>query len=67
MAGGRHEDLSSLHVPSLDQSYFFTRHINYMRYNNEIRLPLDKFRCLLTTLIINNKYLLDDYNLEFYK
>ena len=29
-----HDDLSSLHVTTLDQSYFFFRHINYMRYNN---------------------------------
>ena len=31
---GRHDDLSSLHVTALDQSYFFIRHINFMRYNN---------------------------------
>ena len=37
--GGRHEDLSSLHVTSLDQSYFFIRHINYMRYNTIHLLP----------------------------
>ena len=30
---GRHDDLSSLHVTSLDQSYFFIRHINFKRYN----------------------------------
>ena len=34
MSGGKHDDLFSLHVTSLDQSYFFIRHINYMRYNN---------------------------------
>ena len=33
-SGGKHDDLFSLHVTSLDQSYFFIRHINYMRYNN---------------------------------
>ena len=33
MSGGKHDDLFSLHVTSLDQSYFFIRHINYMRYN----------------------------------
>ena len=33
---GRHGDLSSLHVTSLYQSYFFIRRINYMRYNNII-------------------------------
>ena len=33
-SGGRHDDSSSLHVTSLNQSYFFIRHINYMRYNN---------------------------------
>ena len=32
-SGGRHDDVSSLHVTSLDQSYFFFRHINYMKYN----------------------------------
>ena len=32
-SGGRHDNLSSLHVTSLDQSYFFIRHIYYMRYN----------------------------------
>ena len=32
---GRHGDLSTLHVTSLDQSYFIIRHINYMRYNNK--------------------------------
>ena len=31
---GKHEDLSSLHVPSLNQSYFFIYRLNYMRYNN---------------------------------
>ena len=36
---GRHDDLSSLHVTSLDQSYFFIRHINYMRYINLIYRP----------------------------
>ena len=29
-----HDDLFSLHVTSLDQSYFLICHINYMRYNN---------------------------------
>ena len=33
-SGGKHNVLFSLHVTSLDQSYFFIRHINYMRYNN---------------------------------
>ena len=33
-SGGRHDDLFSLHVTSLDQSYFFIRHINYMRFND---------------------------------
>ena len=33
-SGGRHDDLSSLHATALDQSYFFIRHINFMRYNN---------------------------------
>ena len=33
-SGGRHDNLSSLHMTSLDQSYFFIHHINYMRYNN---------------------------------
>ena len=35
-SGGRHKDLSSLHVTSLDQSYFFICHFNYMymRYNS---------------------------------
>ena len=32
-------DLFSLHVTSLDQSYFFICHINYMRYNNVFYLP----------------------------
>ena len=32
---GRHDDLSLLHVTALDQSYFFIRHINLMRYNNQ--------------------------------
>ena len=32
-SGGRHEDLSSLHVTSLNQSYFFIYRINFMRYN----------------------------------
>ena len=30
-SGGRHDDLSSLHVTALDQSYFFIRHIDFMR------------------------------------
>ena len=30
---GRHEDLSSLHVTSLNQSYTFIHSINYMRYD----------------------------------
>ena len=38
-SGGRHGDLSSLHVTSLDQLYFFIRHINYMRFNNIHLLP----------------------------
>ena len=33
MSGGKHDDLFALHVTSLDQSYFFIRDINYMRYN----------------------------------
>ena len=33
-SGGKHDDLFSLHVTPLDQSYFFIRQINYMRYNN---------------------------------
>ena len=33
-SGGKQDDLFSLHVTSLDQSYFFIRHINYMRYTN---------------------------------
>ena len=33
-SGGKHDGLFSLHVTSLDQSYFFISHINYMRYNN---------------------------------
>ena len=32
--GGKHDDLFSLHVTSLDQSYYFIRHISFMRYNN---------------------------------
>ena len=32
-SGGKHEDLSSLHVMSLNQSYFFIYRINYVRYN----------------------------------
>ena len=32
-SGGKCDDLFSLHVTSLDQSYFFIRHINYMRYD----------------------------------
>ena len=32
-SGGRHK-LPSLHVTFLDQSYFFIRHINCIRYNN---------------------------------
>ena len=32
-ARGRHDDLPFLHVTSLDQSYFFIRHINFMRHN----------------------------------
>ena len=35
-SGGRHDDLFSLHVTSLDQSYFFISHINYMRYNKTL-------------------------------
>ena len=31
-SGGKHDDLFSLHVTSLDQSYFFIRLMNYMRY-----------------------------------
>ena len=31
--GGRRDVLFSLHVTALDQSYFFIRHINFMRYN----------------------------------
>ena len=31
MSGGRHEDLSHVHVTSLDQLYFFICNINYMR------------------------------------
>ena len=34
MSGGRHDDLSSLHVTALDESYFFIRHNNFMRYKN---------------------------------
>ena len=33
-SGGKHDDLFSLHVTSLDQSYFFIRNVNSMRYNN---------------------------------
>ena len=36
---GRHEDFFALHVTSLDQSHFFIRHINYMRYNNTESWP----------------------------
>ena len=39
MSGGRHEDLSPAHMTSLDQSYFFIRHINFMRYNNTLSTP----------------------------
>ena len=38
-SGVRHDDLFSLHVTALDQSYFFIRHINFMRYNNIHLLP----------------------------
>ena len=38
---GRYEDLPPAHVMSLDQSYFFIYHINYMRYN-KIYIILDK-------------------------
>ena len=38
--GGKHDDLFSLHVTFLDQSYFFIRHINYMRYNNSKYLSI---------------------------
>ena len=34
-SGGRHDDLFSLHVTALDQSNFFIRRINFMRYNNK--------------------------------
>ena len=33
-SGGRHDVLFSLKVTALDQSYFFIRHINFVRYNN---------------------------------
>ena len=33
-SGGRHDDLSFLHVTALDQSYFFIRRVDFMRYNN---------------------------------
>ena len=33
-SGGKHDDLSSLHETSLDQSHFFIRHINFMMYDN---------------------------------
>ena len=37
---GRHEDLSPAHKTSLDQSYFFIYHINYMRCKkNYLVLP----------------------------
>ena len=32
-SGGRHEDLSSLHMTSLNQLYFFIYCISYKRYN----------------------------------
>ena len=35
----RHEYLSHTHVTSLDQSYFFIHHINYLRYNDAVCLP----------------------------
>ena len=35
-SGGRHDNLFSLHVTSLDQSCFFIPHINYMRNNNNV-------------------------------
>ena len=38
-SGGRHDDLSSLHVTALDHLYFFIRHINFMRYNDIHLLP----------------------------
>ena len=38
-SGRKHDDLFSHHVTSLDQSYFFIRHINYIRYNNMHLLP----------------------------
>ena len=38
-SGGRHEDWSSLHVTSPNQSYFFIYRINYMRYNKWLYVP----------------------------
>ena len=50
--GGRHDVLFSLHVTALDQSYFFIRHINFMRYNNiqKQTLIVPRFRESVGTL-----------------
>ena len=53
-------DLFSLHVTSLDQSYFFIRHINYMRYNNILctfqlgRIPTSSSFVSRRPLLVNN-------------
>ena len=40
--GGKHDDLFSLHVTSLIQSYFCIRHINYMRYNKTFHVSFKR-------------------------
>ena len=46
-SGRRHDDLFSIHVTSLDQSYFFIRRISYMRYNKMfyIRITVLEVKC----------------------
>ena len=52
-SGERPEDLSHAHVTSLDQSYFFICHINYMKYlyNNISCYCLSAFKHVIYVLL----------------
>ena len=42
---GRHDVLFSLNVTALDQSYFFIRRVDFMRYNNKCSSPVSTDFC----------------------
>ena len=57
-SGGRHDDLSSLHVTSLDQSYLFIIHINYMRYDKSYNKYFFQLRFIFSLLSSALAYLI---------